>query len=312
MYDIISYNSNYKPAWDQFVKNSKNGTFLFLRDYMDYHSDRFVDHSFLFFKKKKLIAILPGNVTDYIFYSHQGLTYGGLILSKEISTKEVLEIFTLLNLELKNKDIKEVIYKAIPYIYQRAPAQEDIYALFRLKATKISCTISSTIFQANKLKFSESRKSGLRKSLRENVFIKESNDYQSFLRILNENLYEKYKLKAVHSFDEIILLSNRFPDNIKLFLACKEDVIVAGTMLYIMENIIHVQYMAASEEGKLLGALDFLFDKLINDLYKNCRIFDFGHSSENNGNYLNENLIFQKEGFGGRGVVYEAYSYLIE
>lgn len=76
-----------------------------------------------------------------------------------------------------------------------------------------------------------------------------------------------------------------------------------------MDPVVHTQYISANLEGKEIGALDLLFDYLINTEYSNYKIFDFGQSTENNGIYLNESLIFQKEGFGGRGVVYDIYEY---
>jgi hypothetical protein len=60
-----------------------------------------------------------------------------------------------------------------------------------------------------------------------------------------------------------------------------------------------------------MGALDLLFHELINNYYVDYPIFDFGQSTEQNGNYLNGGLIFQKEGFGGRGAVYETYRYTL-
>ncbi len=309
MIEIIRYSANLKVQWDNLVSNSRNGTFLFYRDYMDYHSDRFNDYSFLIYRNKKLEAVLPGNISGNSFYSHQGLTYGGLISTPKINTTEVVEFFNLLNLELKNIGISEVIYKPIPLIYHRIPAQEDIYALFLNNAQKIGCHISSTIYQNNKLQFNESRKSGIRKAKREEVQIIESKDFNSFWRMLEGNLISKFNIKPVHSINEIELLSSRFPKNVKLYLAICKETIVAGTVIYIMRNTIHVQYISATETGKELGALDVLFDQLINKEFKNIPVFDFGHSTEQMGKYLNEKLIFQKEGFGGRGVVYETYKY---
>jgi len=309
MLTIVKYNSNLKTQWDNLVSRSRNGTFLFFRDYLDYHSERFIDSSFLFYRKGKLEAILPGNISNNCFYSHQGLTYGGLISSSKICTIEVIKLFELLNIELRNIGIKEVIYKPIPLIYHQISAQEDIYALFLNKAVKIGCNISSTIFQRNKLRFIESRKSGIRKSIKNGVQMTESNDFATFWKILEDNLVYKFNTNPIHSLQEIELLQYRFPKNIKLFVAIHEKVIVAGTIVYIMNNIIHIQYISANDKGKEIGALDFLFDQLINNNFQHIPIFDFGQSTENMGNYLNENLIFQKEGFGGRGVVYEIYKY---
>ena len=55
------------------------------------------------------------------------------------------------------------------------------------------------------------------------------------------------------------------------------------------------------------GALDLLFHQLIYDRYAQKRYFDFGISTEHGGQMLNEGLLFQKEGFGGRAVVYDTY-----
>ena len=82
-----------------------NMVILFMRDYMDYHSERFKDNSFLFYKNNSLVAVLPANINDSILYSHQGLTYGGLIQSYKLSTKDVLEIFDLLNGKLLYQNI---------------------------------------------------------------------------------------------------------------------------------------------------------------------------------------------------------------
>ncbi len=309
MLEIIRYTPEYKIQWDEVIHSSRNGNFLYNRDYMDYHSVRFHDCSFLINKKGKPEAIIPGNISNNFFYSHQGLTYGGLISSPKIRTTEVVEIFDLLNIELRNLGIKEVIYKPIPLIYHRIPAQEDIYALFLNKAEKIGCNISSTVFQNNKLRFIESRKSGIRKSISAGVQISESNDFDTFWEILEGNLINKFNVKPVHSLQEIKVLWSRFPKNIKLFVAENNGIIVAGSILYVMENILHVQYISANEIGKKIGALDLLFNELINKKYQHIPIFDFGQSTEQLGKYLNENLIFQKEGFGGRGVVYDIFKY---
>ena len=309
MIDIIQYHKEKKNDWDQLVKRSKNGTFLHLRDYMDYHSDRFLDHSFLIYRKSKLVAVFPGNIVNQTYYTHQGLSYGGLIFIAKLSQVDVLKIFETINVALIKVNIREVIYKPIPYIYHTNPAQEDLYALFRNEANSIACNISSTIELTNKIKFIESRKSGIRKAKKNNIKIEESKNLEKFWSILNLNLKNKYQQKPVHSLEEMNHLKNEFPENIKLYCAYERDKLLAGTILFIMKKAVHVQYISASTEGKEKGALDLLFNDLINNKYQNFLYFDFGHSNESKGRYLNENLIFQKEGFGARGVVQYIYQY---
>lgn len=308
--EIRRYRREDKELWNSFVSKARNATFLFDRNYMDYHADRFDDNSFMFYYKGKLKAVLPANVAGDTLYSHQGLTYGGLLLDKKATVEDVLECFDSLNSWVCENGISKVVYKALPWIYQQYPSEEDLYALtWKCKAQLISRNIASTIVIDNKLKFAESRKSGIRKALSLNIEVGESNDVDGFWHVLEDNLGNRYNAKPVHTASEMKLLMSRFPNNIKLYVAKMNGEIVGGTLIYVTPQVVHTQYISASVEGKKHGALDLLFDYIINKVYANCRYFDFGKSTEQGGAYLNEPLIFQKEGFGGRGVCYDWYQW---
>lgn len=308
--EIRRYRREDKELWNSFVNKARNATFLFDRNYMDYHADRFDDNSFMFYHKGKLKAVLPANVAGDTLYSHQGLTYGGLLLDKKATVEDVLECFDSLNFWLRENGISKVVYKTLPWIYQQYPSQEDLYALtWKCKAQLISRDISSSIVIDNKLKFAESRKSGIRKALSLNIEVGESNDVDGFWHVLEDNLGNRYNAKPVHTASEMKLLMSRFPNNIRLYVAKMNGEIVGGTLIYVTPQVVHTQYISASVEGKKHGALDLLFDYIINKVYANCRYFDFGKSTEQGGAYLNEPLIFQKEGFGGRGVCYDWYQW---
>ena len=123
MMNIRKYTADDKALWNTFVESSKNGTFLHKRDYMEYHSDRFEDHSLLFLSEKnKVVALLPANIKDDILYSHQGLTYGGLILSAVTSLNDVMEMFDILKAYMSDNGISSLLYKQIPSIYHRCPS----------------------------------------------------------------------------------------------------------------------------------------------------------------------------------------------
>ncbi|MCD7924952.1 MAG: GNAT family N-acetyltransferase [Bacteroides sp.] len=310
MFEIVRYSVGQEATWNQFVSHSKNGTFLFDRNYMDYHSDRFEDNSLMIYRKGKLYSLLPANKIGNVLYSHQGLTYGGMIMNDKVTVAESMDMFRLLNVYLKESSFEKVIYKPVPFIYHQHPAQEDLYALFRTTNTKIiGRNISSTIIQSDKIKFIESRKSGIRKALSNGITVRQSSNLSTFWEILDTNLKNKYGVAPVHTLSEIQLLQSRFPQNIKLYMAYKDDIALGGTLLYITKQVVHTQYISASVEGKDLGVLDLLFDCLINREYTNYPYFDFGQSTEQMGNLLNESLIFQKEGFGGRGMCYDIYEY---
>ena len=314
MIEIKQYNFDDATKWNEFVAISKQGTFLFNRNYMDYHANRFTDNSFLIMEKEHIIALFPANRKGDTLYSHQGLTYGGLLTTEKVTADKVCNIFSELNILLKKIGIKQVIYKAIPWIYHNIPAEEDLYALTNIcHAEIISRDISSSFYLHNVRKFTESRKSGIRKAIRNHILVGESKDLAAFWNILNNNLTAKYDTHPVHSLDELQLLTNRFPKEIKLYMAITPNgQPLGGTIIYETPNVIHTQYISASPTGKAIGALDLLFDYIINNVYMGRNgYFDFGKSTEAGGTLLNQQLIHQKEGFGGRGVCYDTYEWKI-
>ncbi|HIW44727.1 MAG TPA: GNAT family N-acetyltransferase [Candidatus Prevotella stercoripullorum] len=310
MFEIIRYSSDRKAEWDDFINRSKNGTFLFRRDYMDYHSDRFRDHSLMFYLKGRLCAVLPANVVGGTLYSHQGLTYGGLAMGDDAKAAEVCVLFGELNDCLRAQGVRKVVYKAVPWIYSRYASEEDLYAIFNVCGARLaSRDISSTIFLDRRLKFGELRRRCLKKALRAGVTVRRSDDVAAFWQILDNNLESKYGVAPVHSLEELQLLMGCFPDNIRLYMSYLGDEPLGGTVVYLNGDTVHTQYISASPEGKRLGALDALFGELICNVYSSYRYFDFGRSTERGGAYLNEALIFQKEGFGGRGVCNDTYEW---
>lgn len=307
MIEVRRYNSTYADVWNAFVEGSKNGTFMLKRGYMEYHADRFVDYSLMFFENDKLIAVLPASQHDIELRSHGGLTYGGLITSKEIRVQQVLEIFTALKHYMKEQGLSSLLYKRVPEIYYRYPSDEDLYALYRTGANLVRRDISTTVYLPSKLKFSERRKRGSKQATKQGIIVKQSVDYIGYIDLLSEILQKYHDTKPVHTAMELELLASRFPENIKLYAAYKGEQMLAGVVVFETDKVAHAQYIANSDEGRQCGALDAVMDYLINQQYANKEYFDFGVSTENNGMYLNEGLAMQKQEFGGRGIVYDFY-----
>jgi hypothetical protein len=313
MIEVVRYTQGKAAEWDAFVAQSKNGTFLFFRGYMDYHADRFEDCSLMVYLKNRMIALLPGNRQGTTFFSHQGLTYGGFITDTKATAEHICEAFDAVNSWLRSEGFCKVVYKPMPWIYHRLPAEEDVYALFvRCHAHLIERDVSSTVFLSNKLKFTEARQSGIRKAKRSGCVVHESDDVAAFWDILSENLRQKYAASPVHTASEMRLLKDRFPDHIRLFMVYRDGVPVGGTILYLTPQVVHTQYISASPEGKQCGALDLLFDCLINEMDFQRPYFDFGTSARADSNEVNSSLIFQKQGFGGRGVCYDWYEWILK
>lgn len=311
MFEIRRYTSKDSNAWNAFVRQSKQGTFLFDRHYMDYHHDRFTDCSFMFYLKGNLYALLPANVDGDTLWSHQGLTYGGLITGAHATAAEVCTLFEELMAELRRLGIKRMIYKPVPWIYQQLPSEEDLYAIFnRCYARLLVRNVSSVIDMGNALKWRRIRQFGADKARMNGLEVtRDDNAYGSFWHVLEleENLASAHHTKPVHTVNEMLRLHTSFPDNIALYVARWEGKVVGGVLLYVSTKVVHVQYISASPEGKRLHAIDSIFHKIIKEDRVDRQYFDFGTSNEDRGRFLNEGLIYQKEGFGGRAVCYDWY-----
>jgi hypothetical protein len=310
MITIEKYTAQSKHAWDDVVRNSRNGTFLHLRDYMDYHSDRFADFSLVARDGENIVAVLPACRKGNTLYSHRGLTYGSwLVPLRHFDATTMMEVWEASVQFLQDEGIEEIVYKPVPHIYHRYPCEEDLYAIFRAGGVLAESNISTTIDLDEPLPFDRGNKRNVNLALKSGVEVKESGDWQGYWDVLDALLMEKYDRHPVHSLDEILLLHSRFPENIKLYTAMLGDEILAGVVMYYCGNeVAHCQYIASTEHGRELKALTLLFDNLIKESSQaGYRYFDFGISTENGGLYLNEGLVRQKCRMGGRGIVYQVF-----
>jgi len=277
---------------------------------MDYHQNIFDDNSYVLFKANKPFALFPANKAVNILISHQGLSYGGLLLQSDAKFDNVLLAFTALLKQIEIDGFTEITVKLIPKIYHDLPSDELDYLLFKINAKLFRRDISSVIETPNPLTVSSSnRKRGLRRAKNNNLKVRESTDFESFWNsILIPNLKSQHNAKPVHSIDEIVTLHKNFPKNIRQFNVYKKDVIVAGVTIFESKNVAHAQYISGNESKQELGSLDIAFDYLINTVYKQKKYFDFGISNENEGQQINKGLLSWKESFGARSTTIDFYS----
>jgi hypothetical protein len=307
MIRVGRYGPQDRHSWDDFVRRAKNGAFLFLRDYMDYHSDRFADHSLLAYQGDRLIALLPANERDGILVSHGGLTFGGFITDGRMRTAAMLELVDRLGDYARTTGFRRLIYKAIPHIYHRHPAEEDLYALTLNGATLARRDVSSTIALAERLALTKGRKCGISRAKSCGLEVRRSDDFEAFMELERVRLWDRYRVIPTHTAAEMRLLADRFPANIKLFGAYKEQEILGGVLVYESARVAHAQYIAATEQGRECAALDAIVDQLLNSVYPEKAFFDFGISTEDAGRQLNLGLIDNKESFGARAIAYDFY-----
>lgn len=306
MITLEKYTESDFSRWNDFVKKCKNGLFLFDRNFMDYHKSRFQDASLIFSYKDKIIALLPANAKGKKIYSHQGLTFGSLLLSNKISFAQVDQVFSLILSHYANLGFEEMAYKKIPFIFSKYPSEEDLYAFFRIDAKLYRRDFSSVISIQNALPFSETKKQNVKKCQIANCKVVENKDFSLFWNLLEKTLL-KFRAIPVHSLEEIMYLQSRFPEQIKCFSVQLDKEVLAGTVIFDFGETVHTQYMATSAEGRKMGALDYLIHHLVQTEYQDKQYLSFGISTEDEGRFLNEGLMQQKEMLGGRAIILDHY-----
>jgi hypothetical protein len=275
---------------------------------MDYHLDRFLDSSLLFFEEDDLVALMPANIADDIFCSHAGLTFGGVISDrKKMRIELMLDVFDSLMEYLSQHRIKTIVYKPIPHIYHTVPAEEDLYALFRHGARLIRRDVSSAIVFDEPIPFSKSRRRGITLAKKSGITITRTDDFEAFMSIVGGVLKSKYNVKPTHTSSEIVSLAQKFPENIKLFAAYRDEIMLAGVIIYESGPVAHAQYIASSDTAKKMGVADLVFDSIISHYSTEKKYFDFGISTEKGGAYLNSGLAANKQYFGARAIMYDTY-----
>lgn len=318
MINVAPYinNASTRKAWDKFVTASRNGTFLFRRDFMEYHSDRFEDASLLIYDDKKPLGLLPANRSRRdaaTVESHGGLTYGGLLLGDKATAMLTGKMLHVAAEYYLAQGYKQLVYKPTPYIYHRQPTEEPLYWLYRAGATLETRNVSTAVSLRNPLPLSELRGRKCRQAQNADLRIRSEKsgaaadeDYPAYWDLLTETLEQRHGVRPVHSLQEIKHLKSLFPNEIKLYTAEREGALLAGVLCFDCGKVVHAQYIAAGAEARTCGALDLLFATLL-EIYSNRAYFDFGISNEPETGRINEGLIFQKEGFGGRSVCYDRY-----
>lgn len=290
------------------MDGARNSHFMFKRGYIDYHADRFEDHSLICMTLDgRIRAILPANAKDGLIYSHGGLSFGGLLLAAHCGVAEVLAMFEGIRIYAADAGLRRLIYKPIPHIHHLRPAEEDLYALFRCRAKVQAMMVSTTIHPTSPLHIRDSKQKDLKSSRRHDLQFQEHDDFGAYFDMLTAELRVRHGRNPTHTAAEMRLLKARFPDNIFLRVAMRANAIVAGVIIYESGRVAHLQYCMATQEGRRLRALAPLLTQEIERARSAGKFFDFGHSNEDGGAVLNETLCAFKERFGGSATVQTIY-----
>jgi hypothetical protein len=293
-------------AWNAFNARAANGHFLFDRGFMGYHADRFSDASLMVEDEGQLVALLPLNRTGDEAWSHQGLTFGGLV-HDGLGVAAAMRALDACCETLKAEGVKALVYKALPGIYAKRPSEQDLYWLFRRGARLARRDVSAAIDYRARGRVSSRRERGAKKAIKAGLDFRRSDDWTGYWRLLEAVLGERHGVRPVHTEQEIAMLAGRFPGRISLHVAAQGGEVQAGVVMFCSDQVAHAQYIAVGPEGRETGALDGLFDHLIGAHADGYRFFDFGISTTDQGRELNEGLARQKEEFGAGAVVHDVY-----
>ncbi|HEU4707473.1 MAG TPA: GNAT family N-acetyltransferase [Solirubrobacterales bacterium] len=296
-----------REAWDRLVEESRSCHFLFRRDYMEYHRDRFEDASLVVVDGDAPVALLPASRDGAVVVSHGGLTFGGLISSPRLTTRRTVEALEAVLDRLRRDGAGSLTYKAVPAIYHRVPAEEDLYALFLAGAALVRRDCSAALRPASRLPYTKGRRTAVRQGKGAGLAVSRDDAFAEFMALEADALARRHKVTPVHTPEEMQRLAARFPDNIKLFTARRGGELLGGVIVYETPMVAHAQYIAGSESGYSEHALDAVVDFLISEEYAAKPWFDFGISTTEEGRVLNEGLIRNKESFGARAIVHDVY-----
>ena len=185
MMRLERYRETLRDEWDGFVERSRSGTFLHRRAYMEYHADRFVDHSLVLRTPNgEVVAVLPANERDGVLESHGGLTWGGLLFDDDMTLVLMLEVVGELRRYLHAASLSTLRYRAVPHVYRRGPAEEDLWALVRHGARLVHREALAVVELPATAVPQNRRRRGARKARAAGLVVAENGDLAAYWDLL--------------------------------------------------------------------------------------------------------------------------------
>ena len=321
MISIKKYKKNYNKIWDNFIKNSNNGTIFHTQKFLSYHKDRlFNDHSLLFYNKHDLVAVLPAaKITKNeitTLYSHPGASYGGLITSQQLRLESLNNIIIALNKYCHRRNFDRLTMILTPSIYLKNRHDLQEYALIwnQFKQQESYISHATNLYNAScpLSKLDKRKKRYIQKLNTENTFvIKNSRDIDVFYPILVASKNE-FGIKPTHSKQELIRLMKIFPKNIVLQLSYKNGVVAGGSLTFIANDkssLVFYNVVKKEYKKSQLSSLQLYFCMQLT-INQKLDYIDFGVShlpKEDNPLTPKFSLINFKEQFGAYGIMRKIY-----
>jgi hypothetical protein len=300
-------------GWDDLVAGSSNGTFLHTRRYLSSTNDRVADASLVLEDARgRLVGAFPAGVhaTDQtMIESHPAVAYGGIVHRGELRGTRMVAALEAVAERYYHDGWQAIRYKAIPHVYHRVPADDDLYALFRLGASRSRCDVASVVDMSDRSPLSSRRARSLRKAERAGIEVARGAEHLPPLwSVIAGRLAEKFRTEPLHDATSLVRLGALFGDQVECLVGLLEGSVVAGAVVFRTGQVDHAQYIGADDRGYRTSALDAVLCACLADCeQRRTRYFSFGNSTAYGGRVFNEGLFSYKSGFGAGAVVHECY-----
>ena len=312
MFTLHQYINQNESRWDQFVSSGNNGTLFHLRKFLNYHpKDRFQDHSILIEKKQNLFSVFPAAelIVDgkRVLVSHPGSTVGSFVVPENLSIADAMSMSEALVTYVKENNFSGIRITLPPTLYQRRLSNYMDFSFFKQGFTYSRRDVTSILFLEDSLdknlaKFKSSHLRAVRNAQEKGVNVRQSNDFDSFYHILEQNLKIRHDVSPTHTLAELKNIHALFPDRINLFAAFVKDVMVAGVVNFVVnDHVVLAFYISHNEAYQEFRAVNLLFYSIFDwGIKQGFKIYDFGTFTVNE--EPNMGLGRFKENFGASGI----------
>ncbi len=304
---IARYNAALADDWARVLASAKNGIFQFDRQFIEYHGERFVDMSAVAYIDERPVAIIPAAFDPQTsrVSSHPGLTFGGPVFVRDLRSDTAIGVIEAMLDTFRDWGATSCLVKLLPETFATYPYAEAAYALWRRGFQLVRRDLSSLLPLDGSLPFNESKRQAVKKS-RKHGLVVSAIGTDAYHDLLTQVLQAQHATQPVHSKAELALLHSRFPANILARGIVLDGRLLAGTLVFNYGHVWHTQYLASSDEGRTLGALDMVIAETMNEARgAGATLLSFGTSTENGGQNLNQGLLWQKESYGARALVHD-------
>lgn len=294
--------------WDPFVAEAGNACFLHSDRFLAYHGNRF-DENIVFVgdEEGRPLGGIRFVADGALAHSHPGSTFGGVLLREGLRGSDAVAIVLTIVDALRSRGFSRLLIRPMPPLLRISPDESDLYALHRAGAEVVRRELSTVIRLGEPPNYSKGRRGQVARAKRAGLRVEEARDPRPFYRILTAVL-ARHDTAPVHDAEQLELLMQRFPNQVRLFVSKSEaEETLAGALMFDFGNTVHTQYLAVYGEGRSLGALDLVIHHLATEAFSDRELLSFGISTEEGGVVLNEGLLAYKESFGGFSHIIDTY-----